>query len=140
MELKEKISRNNFLRQLGFSGAALMAVYGLDSCLNESAVTPSGAGLSLDLANASYAKLKNSGSYVVVNKVVVANYNGNYIAATLKCSHEGQNQIQFNNNEWYCTAHGARFSTTGKGLNSNGSRGLTVYTTSLVGDILTVNA
>jgi cytochrome b6-f complex iron-sulfur subunit len=139
MELKEKISRNIFLRQLGFTGASLMAIYGLDSCLNQTAVTPSGDGLTLDLKNASYAKLKTAGSYVVVNKIVVANYNGNYIAATLTCSHEGKNQIRFSNNEWYCTAHGARFSPTGKGLNGDGSRGLTIYTTSLSGDILTVN-
>ena len=71
--------------------------------------------------------------------MVVANNNGNYIAATLTCSHEGRKEITFRNGEWYCTAHGARFDTAGKGLNNDGKKGLTVYTTSLSGNILTIN-
>lgn len=139
MKLKEKISRNNFLRQIGFGGASLMAIYGLDSCLNENSISPAG-DLTIDLTTAQYAKLKTSGTYMVVNKIVVANYNGSYIAATLTCSHEGKNQIIFQNKEWYCTAHGARFDSAGKGLNSNGGKGLTVYQTALLGDILTIKA
>ena len=139
MKLEEKISRNNFLRQLGFGGVSLMAIYGLDSCLNETSVVPSG-GITLDLTLPQYAKLKTSGGYVVANKVVIANNGGKYIAATLTCSHEGQNQIIYQNQEWYCTAHGARFDSTGKGLNGNGSKGLTVFQTVLNGDSLTINA
>ena len=139
MDIKEKISRNDFLKKLGFTGASLFAIYSLDSCLNEGSVSPSGP-ITIDLSNATYAKLKTNGGYVVVNSVVVANNNGTYVAATLKCSHEGQNQITFSNKEWYCTSHGARFDTSGKGLNSNGSKGLTVYSTSLSGNIITINA
>jgi hypothetical protein len=31
VELKEKISRNNFLRHLGFTGAYLMAIYSIEN-------------------------------------------------------------------------------------------------------------
>ena len=139
MDVKHRITRNNFLKKIGFTGASLFAIYSLESCLNEGNITPSGP-FTIDLSNATYAKLKTIGEFVVVNSVVVANNNGTYIAATLRCSHEGLNQITFNNQEWFCTAHGARFNAVGKGLNSNGSKGLTVFKTSIVGDILTINA
>lgn len=137
MNIKEKISRNNFLRQLGFSGISLMAVYGLGACANDSMVLPT-SDFTLDLSESRYAKLKNSGSYVIVNQIVIANNNGTYIAATLKCSHENKNEIIYQNKEWYCTAHGARFDLTGKGLNGDAKKGLKVYNTSLNNNMLTI--
>lgn len=138
MELNEKIGRNDFLKKIGFSGAALFALYTLEGCTNETGVTPQPAANSLDITK--YAALAQNGGYVVYNNMVVANNNGNYIAATLTCSHEGKKEITFRSGEWYCTAHGARFDTTGKGLNNDGKKGLTVYTTSLSGNILTIAA
>lgn len=43
-----------------------------------------------------------------------------------------------NNHQWYCTAHGASFDINGTGLNSNGSKGLTIYKTSLSGTSLRI--
>lgn len=139
MNLEEKISRNEFLKKLGFTGASLFALYTLESCVNETGVTPSGSA-TLDLSLPINAALKNNGGYVITNNIVVAKFNGEYIAATLTCSHEGRTQISFKNNEWYCSAHGARFDTAGKGLNSEGKKGLGIYKTSLSGNILTVTA
>lgn len=139
MTTEEKISRNNFLKKMGFSGAALFALYTLDSCSNQSSsVTPAGTTITIDLTATANAKLKTAGGYIINNGVVIANYNGNYIAATLTCSHEGEKQITFKSNEWYCTAHGARYSPTGTGLNSEGRNGLTTYKTSLSGNTLTI--
>jgi cytochrome b6-f complex iron-sulfur subunit len=138
MNQEEKINRNEFLKKIGFSGAALFAIYTLDSCTNDSAVTPAGTTITLDLTTTANAKLKTSGNYVINNGVVIANNNGTYIAATLTCSHEGKQEITFKNGEWYCTAHGARFSTTGSGLNTEGKKGLTIYKTTLTGNILTL--
>jgi nitrite reductase/ring-hydroxylating ferredoxin subunit len=137
MELNEKIGRNDFLKKIGFSGAALFALYTLESCTNETGVTPQPSANSIDITQ--YPALAQNGGYIVYNNMVVANNNGNYIAATLTCSHEGRKEITFRNGEWYCTAHGARFDTAGKGLNNDGKKGLTVYTTSLSGNILTIN-
>ncbi|MBK9933666.1 MAG: Rieske 2Fe-2S domain-containing protein [Cytophagaceae bacterium] len=136
MKLEEKISRNDFLKKLGFTGASLFALYSLDSCVNEGSVNP--ATVTVDLSSSQYSALTKSGGYVVVNNMVVANNGGTYVAATISCSHEGKKQMTFRNGEWYCTAHGARFNTAGKGLNSNGSKGLTIYTTSLTGNTLTI--
>jgi Rieske Fe-S protein len=141
MKLQEKINRNDFLKQLGFTGAALFALYTTESCKNESGVTPvPSSGLTLNLTDAAYANLKKDGGYVIKSGIVIARYNGNYVAATLTCSHEGRQNIIFQSGQWYCTAHGARYDISGKGLNSEGKKGLTIYQTSLSGDTLTITA
>ncbi|MEI7583796.1 Rieske 2Fe-2S domain-containing protein [Runella sp.] len=147
MMKSEIINRNNFLKQIGFSGAALFAVMcaggTMSSCQNESGVTPLAGDITLDLTASQYAALLKNGGYVVLSSqnVVVARTNtGTYAAVTLICSHEQQRQITYRTSEFYCTAHGARFDNSGKGLNSEGKKGLTVYQTSVSGNILTIKA
>ncbi|XAZ81872.1 Rieske 2Fe-2S domain-containing protein (plasmid) [Fibrella sp. ES10-3-2-2] len=141
----DALSRHDFLRQLGFQGAALMAVYcagqSLTSCSAGANVTPTplNSPVTVDLTSAANAALKNVGGFVVTNNIVVANTTQGYVAATVVCSHEGQRQVQLRNNEFYCTAHGARFDLSGKGLNANGNRGLTVYKVAQSGNVLTIS-
>ncbi len=176
------MTRYEFLKSMGFSGAALMAL--LTSCVKESdkyveanTIVPdnnssvpdnnsSNSGSSsgtasnisglvstddlnkitnvkakLDLTSTTYSKLATIGNYVVINGIVVALSKANtYIAATVTCSHEPKKQVIYdkNNNEWYCTAHAARFSLTGSGLNSRGNRGLAVYKVATDGKTLVV--
>ena len=145
--MKDKMNRNEFLKSLGLKGASLFAVYcaasGLSSCVNESmdptASTGTGGELVLDLSTPAYSKLNTVGSYVVVSSIVVARVSDSTFAAvTQVCSHEGKKQVVFNSGEFYCAAHGARFDTAGKGLNSTGSRGLKTYATLLEGTTLKV--
>ena len=148
--MNEKMNRMEFLKSLGLKGASLFAVYcaasGLSSCVNESMdpTTPTGTGgtgneLSLDLNSAAYTKLNTVGNYVVVSGIVIARVSATAFAAvTQVCSHEGRRQVVFNAGEFYCAAHGARFDTAGKGLNSTGSRGLKTYATTLDGTTLKV--
>lgn len=143
MEISEKLSRNEFLKSMGLKGAALVAVYcageALTACSNQG-VTPSGpVDFTVDLASSANAALTKVGGYLIQNTTVVAQVSqGIYVAVTQICSHEGQRQVIYQNGEFYCNAHGARFSTAGKGLNSNGSHGLTVYTAQLSGTSLHV--
>ena len=144
----EKMNRMEFLKSLGLKGASLFAVYcaasGLSSCVNESMdpTNPTGGTgneLSLDLTSATYSKLNTVGNYVVVSGIVIARVSATAFAAvTQVCSHEGRRQVVFNAGEFYCAAHGARFDTAGKGLNSTGSRGLKTYATVLDGTNLKV--
>jgi Rieske Fe-S protein len=93
----------------------------------------------IDLTSTTYAKLKTVGGYMIVSNIVIALSNANtYIAATVTCSHEPKKQMIYYNNEWYCTAHGARFSITGAGLNGNGRAGLSVYKVATDGKTLVV--
>ncbi len=97
--------------------------------------------LTVDLTTAGAAKLKSNGGYIIKNNIVVAkNLNGEYVAATLICSHDLLKQIVFKNDEYYCTAHAARFDQSGKGLNSKGKKGLKIYGTSVNGSILSIIA
>jgi cytochrome b6-f complex iron-sulfur subunit len=148
--MNEKMNRMEFLKSLGLKGASLFAVYcaasGLSSCVNESMdpSNPTGTGgagneLTLDLTSANYSKLNTTGNYVIVSGIVIARVSATAFAAvTQVCSHEGKRQVVFNAGEFYCPAHGARFDTAGKGLNSTGSRGLKTYVTTLDGTTLKV--
>jgi cytochrome b6-f complex iron-sulfur subunit len=146
MNNKEQISRHEFLKDLGLKGAALMAVYcgatAVSACSTTQEVVPLGSDVMLDLAAASNAALKTVGGYVVLqsNNVVVANTSGGYVAVTLICSHENLKKMTYKSGEFYCTEHGARFDNTGKGLNTEAKKGLTVYKTTLSGNTLTVKA
>lgn len=174
------MTRYEFLKSAGFSGAALMAL--LTSCVREDdkyvnalTVSPDGSTTGtttgttqtgtttgtttaisgvisteelnkitstkakIDLTSATYAKMKTIGTYVIVNNIVIALSKSNtYVAATVTCSHEPKKRIIYSNNEWYCTDHGARFSLTGSGLNSNGKKGLAVYKVATDGTTLVV--
>jgi cytochrome b6-f complex iron-sulfur subunit len=146
--MHEKMNRMEFLKSLGLKGASLFAVYcaasGLSSCVNESMdpTNPTGvtgSELILDLNSAAYSKLNTVGNYVVVSGIVIARVStSSFAAVTQVCSHEGRRQVVFNAGEFYCAAHGARFDTAGKGLNSTGSRGLKTYATVLDGTNLKV--
>lgn len=135
------MDRKDFLNKIGLGAAFALTATCLGSCSKES-TTPSGpVDFTLNLNDPANAALANNGGYVIQNAVVVAKTStGSYVAATVICSHEGQQQITFRgaNNQWYCTAHGATYDVNGAGLNSNGSRGLTIYKTQLTGTSLRV--
>lgn len=149
--MNEKMNRMEFLKSLGLKGASLFAVYcaasGLSSCVNESMdpnLPPDTTGgntnqLVLDLTNATYSKLNTVGNYVITNSIVIARVSAtSFAAVTQVCSHEGKKKVYYLNGEFYCPEHGARFSTTGTGLNSKGSKGIKTYRTELNGTTLTV--
>lgn len=130
------MERRLFLEKIGIGAAFVLTTSCLQSCKKDTAVA---ADFTIDLSATANAALKTNGGYIVNSGVVVARDNGgNYVAATQTCTHEGRVQITLSSNEWYCTAHGARFSLTGSGLNANGSKGLTIYKTSLSGTSLRV--
>lgn len=141
------MKRKEFLRTLGLSSAALWATYCLGSCKTDE-VKPNelpADGLTLNLNDAAYSSLKNNGSFVAIQdqKIVVARTNaGVYVAVTRVCSHQQQEQIAFvaSSSEFECGAHGARFSSTGQGLNDNGRNGLRTYRTEInqAGDTLKI--
>jgi cytochrome b6-f complex iron-sulfur subunit len=141
---KEKISRHQFLRQMGLGGSALVAVYcagSLSSCSNDT-ITPSSTTpeiITIDLSAKNNEALLNNGGYIVTQDVVIARTDtGNYVAVTLICSHEGNKAITYQTSEFLCTVHGARYDNSGKGLNVNGTKGLKVYPTMVSGNILTI--
>lgn len=150
------MDRKEFLKSLGASAAFAITFSCLGGCStpvddniftnsenpqNPEIPTTGNALLSINLSDASSSVLKTNGGYLIKNQILVArDLNGNYIAATHICSHDNLKQMVFRKGEYYCTAHGARFDLSGKGLNSKGRRGLKIYKTSVKGNILTVTA
>ncbi|WP_075351337.1 Rieske 2Fe-2S domain-containing protein [Algoriphagus marinus] len=146
--MEEKLSRNAFLKSLGFKGASLLAVYcavpALSSCINEPSPNDPGGGgstidFTLDLNDSAYSALKTVGKYVIANRIVIARISSTTFAAvTQVCSHENKAKVIYRNAEFYCPEHGAKYDVNGRGLNSNGKNGLTVYMTAFDGSLLRV--
>ena len=143
--MENKIKRLEFLKSLGLKGASLLAVYcgvsTLSSCKNESVAPASSVDFSLDLTNATYSKLNTVGNYVIANGIVIARVSSTgFAAVTQVCSHENKANVIYSGGGFYCTQHGATFSTTGAGTNANGSKGIKAYQTSLSGTSLRIFA
>jgi nitrite reductase/ring-hydroxylating ferredoxin subunit len=143
----EKVSRLEFLKKLGFGGAALMAAIcvagaGTSSCKSDSASTSASTkDFTLDLNQSANADLKIVGKFMVVQDVVIAcTAAGTYAAVTVICSHEGKKQVGYREpqKDFYCTAHGAVYDQQGKGKSGPSSGGLRVYNTSLTGNSLRI--
>lgn len=142
-KLKDNISRNEFLKKLGITGGALLAVYGLGvlSSCSEKDTTAGPKDFTISLDDATYSNLRTVGNFQVVNDVVIVYTATNaYVAVTRICSHEGEKKVTYrkSTNDFYCSEHGATFSIAGKGTNSNGSKGLKMYSTSLSGNALRI--
>ncbi len=132
------MTRKDFISQLGIGAAFVLTTACLGSCKKDTVLT---VDMTLDLTDAAYAKLKNVDNYIIKDGVVVAKTKtGTYIAATVVCSHEDLKQITLKDDEWYCTAHGARFDQAGKGLNNNGKNGIQVFKTTLTGNSLRITS
>ncbi|MDC1516924.1 Rieske 2Fe-2S domain-containing protein [Cyclobacteriaceae bacterium] len=144
MKKQEGINRKQFLSKLGLGTGAIMATYclgSLISCDDDDDYIGGEVDFTLDLDESAYDALNAVGGYVRINKVVIAAVSeGTFVAVTQICSHQGAENVTFRslNNDFYCTQHGAIFDLEGKGLNSNGSKGILVYKTSLSGTLLRI--
>lgn len=139
------MKRKDFLKSIGGAAAVAVTFSCLGGCTKSDILTDtditSGLPFTIDLTAAEASPLMNNGGYIIKNNTVVArDLSGNYVAATNLCSHEQLRKVIFQNGEYYCTEHGARFNLEGTGLNSDGSGGLAIFQTSLEGNILTVSA
>lgn len=135
------MNRKEFLEKLGVGAAFALTATCLGSCSKDSAEEEKDVDFTIDLSNADFAALENNGDFVITENTVVARgIDGEYLAASVVCSHENLRQVTFDNqnNEWFCTAHGARYDLDGEGLNPNGAKGLAVYNTSLDGNMLRI--
>ena len=130
------MDRKEFLSALGFSAGALIIGSCMGSCKKESSGgTAPTVDFTIDLNDSNYSMLKNNGGTTHVNGVVVARTtNGDLIAVSQSCTHEGQT-VNFNssNNGFSCPAHGAQFSSTGAVTRGPASSALKQYTVTIDG-------
>ncbi|MDP1815910.1 MAG: Rieske 2Fe-2S domain-containing protein [Leadbetterella sp.] len=152
MEMKKQ-SRGQFLKTLGLSSKALMAVYCLgvaSACSSEeetvtpdpntgntgnntsSGVTGTTTGASIDftidLKNATYSKLTTDGEFAVIGAVIVANAGGTYVALSKACTHEGTTlAYRKDQKDFFCSNHGSEFGIDGSVQISPATSSLKVY-------------
>jgi nitrite reductase/ring-hydroxylating ferredoxin subunit len=135
------MKRKEFLEKLGVGAAFVLTSTCLGGCSRDEADPPREINFTIDLDETIYDELQVFGSYIIEDQIVIARSNtGEYLAASLICSHESLSQITYSNREgaWYCTAHEALFTEEGDGLNANGSKGLTVYNTEQTDNLLRI--
>ncbi|MEE9438743.1 MAG: Rieske 2Fe-2S domain-containing protein [Saprospiraceae bacterium] len=135
------MKRKEFLEKLGVGAAFVLTSTCLGSCSRDMVDEQKDINFTIDLSDNEYEALNDFGAYIIKDHVVIArSISGDYIAATLICSHQSLSQITYKVSEsaWFCTAHEALFSEEGEGLNANGSKGLTVFNTELNGNLLRV--
>lgn len=143
------MKRKEFLKSIG-SGAAFALTYGcLGGCSKDEKIpfiAPNGNNLpvntilfTIDLDSEETTNLKDKGGFIVKDDIVIAkSLGGGYLAATVICTHESRKEVTFQNNEFLCIAHGARFDQSGYGLNEFGEKGLKIYKTLLDGNELAI--
>jgi cytochrome b6-f complex iron-sulfur subunit len=104
--------------------------------------TPSTPGkITIDLTDTKYASLNNTGGFMVVQSVIIANIGGGtFVALSGICTHQGC-EIAYNSaaNNFPCPCHGSLFSSTGSVLNGPATEALKSYTISKTGNIITIN-
>ncbi len=137
------MTRSEFIRNLGMSSGALMALYcmgGLTACANEEPKPADRSGkldLSLDLNSTDYSKLQNNGEFVIVKGqpiIVARKTDGNFVAVSKDCTHRGQElTYQASTDHFNCPLHGAHFSTTGSVLKGPATTPLKQYKTAFNG-------
>ena len=144
------MERKDFLRSLGAGAAFALTFPCLHGCSKDDdngdiVEVPTGIDFTIDLISTEGAKLANNGSFILKNLVVVVkNLEGNFVAASQVCSHQGYDQVRFVTNDggiFYCDVHGSRFELDGTPLNQvdgNAAKPLKIYNTELNGDILRV--
>ncbi|ERM81649.1 hypothetical protein P872_19710 [Rhodonellum psychrophilum GCM71 = DSM 17998] len=135
------MDRRLFLSRLGAGAGVALAVTCLGSCMGGAEPDPSGVPVDFTLDLNQSPNLQSKGGFMVISNVLVARtVQGEYVAATVICSHEQQKKVVYDKagNNFHCTAHDARFDVNGGGLNAKGSKNLTVYHTALSGSTLRV--
>lgn len=132
------MDRKEFLSAIGLSAASLVLAPCLGGCKKETA-NPGGnpappVDFTIDLTQ--NPTLNNPGGFIYSNGVIIARTTaGSLIAVSQTCTHQG-GTVAFRsaNNDFLCSNHGARFSTTGSVLQGPASSPLKKYTVAVNGN------
>lgn len=160
------MTRIEFLKSLGLSGATLFTVLAtctLESCSSKASdptpssgttnnntsntgITGTNTGNSIDftidISNAANATLRNNGGALLSGDVIVARTNnGDYIALSKACTHQGTTvDFQAAQNRFFCANHGSVFNLTGGVVIGPAASPLRQFQTALSGNSLRVFA
>jgi cytochrome b6-f complex iron-sulfur subunit len=141
------MKRSAFIRSLGLSSGALMAVYcmgTLTSCTNENTPAPATTAnpnptnpttgkvdFTLDLSLSENKVITASGGYIYNGDIIIARVkSGDFIALSKVCTHQGTTvEYQKATDDIYCPNHGSTYDIMGKVTKSPAASPLKMYKT-----------
>ncbi len=134
------MDRKQFLKLTGLSASALLFANCFIGCDDSGINAPSKVDFTVDLNDANYSSLKDNGSFVVVNGILIAKtVSGSYIAVSAKCTHDGVTvQYQSNQDRIECPAHGSIFLNSGKRQSGPAQKDLVQYKIEMNGNVLRI--
>jgi cytochrome b6-f complex iron-sulfur subunit len=139
-----QMDRKEFLNLCGMGVAAAVCSYCLEACTTNGQgdiTAPSNVDFTLDLTTPSWSSLTSVGAYVYDDGLVIAHTTSGYVALSQRCTHAGTTVVyDSSTNQFFCPAHGSRFSTSGSVINGPASQPLATYKTSLNGSLLRVTS
>lgn len=138
------MERKDFLKQtLALCGLSLIPAAVVESCSKQSFGGPTNVNFTLDLTNAGNAALNSVGGSLISNGVIVIRMSSSlFEALSATCTHAGCT-VGYNAGSAtiICPCHGGTYSpTTGAVLGGPPPSGLSKYTATLSGNILTVKS
>jgi cytochrome b6-f complex iron-sulfur subunit len=134
------MDRKEFLLQLGTTAMSFpVCLAMLSGCSQENEVSPAPTNVDLTI-DVSTGQLSKNGGYVVQNGIIIARTtSGDFLAVSAACTHEGITvQYESAKNDFYCSGHGAVFTSSGSVSKGPASKALTKYNTELTGTSLRV--
>lgn len=137
------MTRRDLIQKVLLGGIVLLVLpSAVESCSKGNSTTDSGGGpskIEIDLTNATYSVLNNTGGSLIVQGVIVANTPAGYVALDSFCTHQGC-QIGYSsaNNNFPCPCHGSVYSTTGSVVNGPAVTAVKSYSISKAGNTLTI--
>jgi cytochrome b6-f complex iron-sulfur subunit len=134
------MERKTFLKFLTASVASGSLISYLESCKKDSSApaAPS-ADFTIDISTSQYSSLQTPGNSTVKDQVIVINNNGNFVALSDICTHEGCSLVyQSNSQHIYCSCHGGTFSLSGSVISGPPPSALKVYNVAKNGTVLHV--
>ena len=138
------MERKDFLkRTIALCGLALIPAGIIESCSKQSFAGPANVNFTLDLTNSTNAILKNVGGSMISNGVLIIRASGStFDALSATCTHAGCTVgYDSRSASVICPCHGGSFNpATGAVIGGPPPSGLTKYTATLSGNILTVKS
>ncbi len=126
--------RHEFFRLVGTTIGAILLTRCMAGCASETNGDPTPTptqkvDFTLRLDDKANDNLNVKGGYVVINNVIVAQTkDGNFVAVSAECTHQGTQLIyKPNDNQFYCPLHLSRFDTSGKVINGPATQPLKQY-------------
>lgn len=145
------MERKQFLKSLGVGAAFAVAFPCLHACSKDEDIeggnipVPTGVDFTIDLESSEAQKLAENGGFISKNSIVIVkNLEGNFVAASQVCSHQGYEEVSFSDRDggiFFCGVHGSRFEQNGNPLNrvdSTPAKSLKIFKTELSGTLLRV--